>query len=83
MFVGILQISGTGKYLQCAVYLYGEMLEVTAELIDVERFGAAQSVAHRHLVVVVYLLVNLAYVVFFGEGVCHSFAHYALVGLGV
>lgn len=37
MFVGVFQITGTGKYFQSTVYPHGKMLEILAKLVDVER----------------------------------------------
>ena len=47
------------------------MLEITAELIDVEREGAASSVSHGHLVIEVDVFVNLTDVTFFGKCIAY------------
>ena len=47
------------------------MLEITAELIDIEREGAASSVSHRHLVIEVDVFVNFADVTFFGKRIAY------------
>ena len=71
LFISVLQIACASQDFQGTVGLYGKMLEITAELIDVEREGAASSVSHGHLVIEVDVFVNLSDVAFFGEGVAN------------
>ena len=82
MFVGVFQVSGQGEYAQGAVDGYGEVVELAAEVFDVELAHAVQSVAHGHLVVVLQVFVDLADVVRVGEGVGDAVFQCCLV-LGV
>ena len=83
MLVGIFQIPRTGKYFQGTVRLYGEVLEVAAELFQIEGIHASQSVAHRHLEVIVDVLIYVAHVFLVGKGVGDTLVQVALVVLGV
>ena len=58
------------------------MLEVPAKLIDVEGVGAAQSVPHSHLVVIVEVFVYFPDVFFIRECIGNAFVQVGLVALG-
>ena len=81
LLVGIFQVACPRQDFQGTVRLHGEVLEVTAELIEVESEGASQAVAHSHLEIIVDVLVHIAYVVLLGEGVADSLVEGGLVAL--
>ena len=83
LFICIFQISGTCQYFQGTVCLYREMLEVTAELIQIEGKGTPQTVSHRHLEIVVHIFIYFADVFFVGECVGNPFTECCFIALGI
>lgn len=83
LFIGVLQVSGLSQNFQGTVYLDGEVLEITAELIDVEGIGTAQAISHCHLVIVVDVFVYFQNVFLRGEGIRDPFLQGSLVAAGI
>ena len=78
-FLGIVDVAGAGENLQRAVYLDGEVLEVVAELVDVEFERASHGAAHAYLVEIGQMVIDLPHVFFVGEGVGDAFVQLAFV----
>ena len=83
MFAGIFQITSLSQDFQCAVHRNGEVLELAAEIFDVELTHAFQSVSHCHLVVVLKMLVHIFDVLLFRKSVGYALVQRGLVRLGI
>ena len=63
--------------------MYREILEVTAEFIQIEGKGTSQTVSHRHLEIVVHIVIFFADVFCVGECVGKPFAECCFIALGI
>jgi hypothetical protein len=58
----------------------GEVVELPAEVIDIELSRDPITVARRYLVIIGEVIVYLADILFLGEGVADAFTELGLVG---
>ena len=83
LFVRIFQITGLRQYLQRTVYRDRKVFEFPAEFFQIKFADTLETVAHRHLIVILQMLVNIENILFVGEGVCHPFVQGSLIRFGI
>lgn len=75
----ILDIAGTLQNLQGSMHTDGEVVELPAEVIDIELSRDSITVTRRYLVIIGEVIVYLADILFLGEGVADAFTELGLV----